>query len=113
MPAYLSTSRIYYIAMYWHGDVPVGGQVGRSAGRQVGRSAPIKVYGYAYKYISIFRSVLLVPTCRPAGTLGGGARRQFGTNMGLHIHYKVMWCGVGVFVGRVPNTVLEPIKKHK
>ena len=28
--------------------------------------------------------------------------------MGLHIHYKVMWCGVGVFVGRVPNTVLEP-----
>ena len=29
--------------------------------------------------------------------------------MGLHIHYKVMWCGVGVFVGRVPNTVLEPI----
>ena len=35
MPAYLSTSRIYYIAMYWHGDVPVGGQVGRSAGRQV------------------------------------------------------------------------------
>ena len=109
MPAYLSTSRIYYIAMYWHGDVPVGGQVGRSAGRQVGRSAPIKVYGYAYKYISIFRSVLLVPTCRPAGTLGGGgARRQFGTNMGLHIHYKVMWCGVGVFVGRVPNTVLEP-----
>ena len=37
-----------------------------------------------------------------------GARRQFGTNLGLHIHYKVMWCGVGVFVGRVPNTVLEP-----
>ena len=30
--------------------------------------------------------------------------------MGLHIHYKVMWCGVGVFVGRVPNTVLEPEK---
>ena len=30
--------------------------------------------------------------------------------MGLHIHYKVMWCGVGVFVGRVPNTVLEPKK---
>ena len=28
--------------------------------------------------------------------------------MDLHIHYKVMWCGVGVFVGRVPNTVLEP-----
>ena len=30
--------------------------------------------------------------------------------MGLHIHYKVMLCGVGVFVGRVPNTVLEPDK---
>ena len=80
MPAYLSTSRIYYIAMYWHGDVPVGGQVGRSAGRQVGRSAPIKVYGYAYKYISIFRYVLLVPTCRPAGTLEGGGGGQDGSS---------------------------------
>ena len=33
--------------------------------------------------------------------------------MGLHIHYKVMWCGVGVFVGRVPNTVLEPLTALK
>ena len=31
MPAYLSTSLIYHIETYWHGDVPVGGQVGRSA----------------------------------------------------------------------------------
>ena len=32
-PAYLSMSRIYHITTYCHGDVPVGGQVGGSAGR--------------------------------------------------------------------------------
>ena len=30
-PAYLSMSRIYHITTYFHGDVPVGGQVGGSA----------------------------------------------------------------------------------
>ena len=53
-------------------NVLAWGRAGRRAGRKVSGSAPIKVYGYAYKYISIFRSVLLVPTCRHLGGGGGG-----------------------------------------
>ena len=50
-----------------------------------------------------------MPTCRPAGTLGGG---QDGSSEQIWAYIYIMWCGVGVFVGRVPNTVLEPNGLH-
>ena len=51
-----------------------------------------------------------MPTCRPAGTLGGGGGGQDGSSEQIWAYIYIMWCGVGVFVGRVPNTVLEPVR---
>ena len=60
----------------------------------VGRSAPILLYVYAYRNISIFRSVS-VPTCRPADLAA-----DRGTNMNLNIYYKVFELGMCLLVGR-------------
>ena len=57
MPAYLSTSLIYHIETYWHGDVPVGGQVGRSAGRHLFKYMAMHINIYLYLDLSL---------CRPA-----------------------------------------------
>ena len=56
-----------------------------------------------------------MPTCRPAGTLGGGGGGggQDGSSEQIWAYIYIMWCGVGVFVGRVPNTVLEPEETTK